>query len=57
MEQRIREASGKMGANAAVIVADTSKRMGAIKVGPQWEREIPPDGKETVAVAIRYRDE
>ena len=57
MEQKIREASGKMGANAAVIVADATKQMGAITVGPGWERKIPPDGRETVAVAIRYRIE
>jgi hypothetical protein len=58
MEQKIREASAKMGANAAVIVADTTKQMGALTVGPRWERQIPPEGRETIAVAIRYqRDE
>ncbi len=56
MEQKIREASAKMGADAAVIVADTTTRMGPIRVGPLWKREIAPHGRQTVAVPIRYLD-
>ncbi len=56
MEKKIREAAAQMGANAAVIVADATMRMGSIKVGPQWKREVAPYSKETVAVAIRYVD-
>ncbi len=56
VEQKIREAASQMGANAAVIVADAPMRMGSIKVGPQWKREIAPSSRETIAVAIRYVD-
>ena len=54
MEQKLKEAAAEMGANAAVIVADATMRMGSINVGPQWKREIDPFGRETIAVAIRY---
>lgn len=54
MEQKLREAASKMGADAAVIVVDTTMRMGSIKVGPLWKREMTPYGRGTMAVAIRY---
>jgi len=55
MEAKLRQAAAKMGADAAVIVADRMQYMGAFVTGPWWGREISPEyGRVIVAVAIRY---
>lgn len=55
IEQKLREAAAKMGANAAVLVADRTMRMGAIATGPLYARQISPDFQRVIiAVAIRY---
>ncbi len=55
MEQKLREAAAKMGANAAVLVADRTMRMGAVVTGPWYGRQVSPEFQRfIVAVAIRY---
>jgi hypothetical protein len=55
MEQKLRVAASKMGANAVVIVADQTMVFGATVMGPWWGRTVSPDvGRVIVGVAIRY---
>ena len=55
MEAKLRLAAARMGADAAVIVADRMRYMGAFVSGPWWDREISPIyGRVIIAVAIRY---
>jgi hypothetical protein len=52
---KLQAAAAKLGANAAVIVADQTQVMGAIVTGPWWGRSISPTvGRVIVGVAIRY---
>ncbi len=55
IEQKLQQAAAQMGADAAVIVADRTMRMGAIISGPWYGREISPNLQRVViAVAIKY---
>jgi hypothetical protein len=55
MEQKLKLAASKMGANAVVIVADQTMVFGATVMGPWWGRTLSPDvGRVIVGVAIRY---
>lgn len=55
IEQKLQQSAAQMGADAAVIVADRTMRMGAIISGPWYGREISPDLQRVViAVAIKY---
>ncbi len=55
MEAKLKQAAANMGANAVVIVADTTRLMGGYVTGPWWDRQIYPQyGRVIVAVAIRY---
>jgi hypothetical protein len=55
LEQKLREAAAKMGANAAVLIADRAMRMGAIVTGPWYGRQVTPEFQRfIVAVAVRY---
>ncbi len=56
MEAKLREAAAKMGADAAVIVADKTRYMGSYETGPWWDgRQISAQyGRIIIAVAIRY---
>lgn len=55
MEQKIREGAAAMGADAAVLVRDTTRRIGTVYEGPWWARSAyPVYGRVIVAVAIRY---
>jgi hypothetical protein len=55
MEQAIREEAAKMGADAAVLVYDRTRRIGTLVEGPWWARSAyPVYGRKIVAVAIRY---
>lgn len=55
MEAKLRETAANMGADAAVIVADTTRLMGSYVSGPWWGRQVSPVyGRVIVAVAIKY---
>ncbi len=55
MEAKARQAAAKMGANAVVIVADRTERMGGMVTGPWWGRQYDPVyGRVIIGVAIRY---
>jgi hypothetical protein len=55
MEAKLRQAAAKMGADAAVIVADRTRWLGAYESGPWWGREISAQyGRIIIVVAIRY---
>jgi hypothetical protein len=56
IENKLRQAAAKMGANAIVIVADRTERMGVVVTGPWWGRQINRVyGRVIVGVAIRYQ--
>jgi len=58
IEQAIRKEAAKLGADAAVIVLDRTRRIGTVYQGPWWDRTAyPVMGRKIVAVAIRYRGE
>ena len=55
IEQKMQQAAAQMGADAVVIVADRTMRMGAIISGPWYGREISPNLQRVIiAVAIKY---
>jgi hypothetical protein len=55
MEQKLQQAAAKMGANAVVLVADRTMRMGAVVSGPWYGRQISQEYQRVIiAVAIRY---
>lgn len=55
MEAKLREAAANMGADAVVLVADTTRLMGSYASGPWWGRQVSPIyGRVIVAVAIKY---
>lgn len=55
LEQKLRLAASKMGANAVVIVADQTMVFGTTVMGPWWSQTVSPDvGRVIVGVAIRY---
>jgi len=57
MEQKLQQAAGQMGADAAVLVMDRTMSMGATVTGPWWGRQISPDYQRViVAVAIKYTE-
>lgn len=56
MEWALKTEAAKLGADAAVLVADRTRRLGTIVDGPWWaRRHYPVYGRVIVAVAIRYR--
>ena len=58
IEQAIRVEAAKLGADAAVIVFDRTRRVGTAIEGPWWNRRAYPiTGRKIIAVAIRYRGE
>ena len=58
MEQALRTEAAKLGADAAVIVFDRTRRIGRVYEGPWWDRRSYPIlGRKIVAVAIRFRGE
>jgi hypothetical protein len=55
IEQKLRQEAAQMGANAVVIVMDSTRMMGQYVTGPWWDGQIYPEwGRVIVAVAIRY---
>ncbi len=58
IEQKLLQAAAKMGADAAVLVADRTMRMGAVVSGPWYGRQISPDFQRVIiVVAIKYTDQ
>jgi hypothetical protein len=58
IEDKLRNRAAQMGADAVVIVADTTRMMGAYWTGPWWDGQVYPEwGRVIVAVAIRYRQQ
>jgi hypothetical protein len=56
VEEKLRVAGAKLGANAAVVVHDRLKRKGAYVTGPWRGRTVEPSaGRKVIGVAIRYR--
>ncbi len=56
LEKAIRTAAAQMGADAAVLVFDRTRRVGTVVEGPWWDRTAyPVYGRRIVAVAIHYR--
>lgn len=56
IEQAIRVEAAKLGADAAVLVYDRTRRVGTVVQGPWWGRTASPIyGRVIIAVAIRYK--
>ncbi len=57
IEKALREEAAKLGAEAAVVVQDRTKRVGTFVSGSWWVHyRTPVYGRQIVAVAIRYRE-
>jgi len=55
IEEALRQAAAKLGADAAVVVSDTTQVTGAYVTGPWYGRSIQRiEGRVVVAVAIKY---
>lgn len=56
IEKALREEAARLGADAAVVVQDRTKRVGTYVTGSWWVRyRTPVYGRQIVAVAIRYQ--
>lgn len=56
LEQALRAEAAKMGADAAVVVSDRTRRIGSYVSGGWWTRRAyPVYGRVIVAVGVRYR--
>jgi hypothetical protein len=56
IEEALRQAAAKMGANAVVIISDRMETVGAFESGPLMGRRWSPiQGRVVVGVAIRYQ--
>lgn len=56
IEEALRQAAAKLGANAVVVVCDRTQVTGAYVTGPWYGRSIEQiQGRVVVAVAIRYQ--
>jgi hypothetical protein len=56
IEEALRNAAAKLGADAAVVVSDTTQVTGAYVTGPWYGRTIERvEGRVVVAVAIKYQ--
>ena len=56
IEDALRKQAAKLGADAAVVVADTTQITGAYVTGPWWGRSIDTvQGRVVIAVAIKYQ--
>jgi hypothetical protein len=55
IEAALQKEAAKLGADAAVVVADRTQTMGAIVTGPWWGRSLQAvQGRVVIAVAIKY---
>jgi hypothetical protein len=56
IEDALRKEAAKLGADAAVVVADKTQVTGAVVSGPWWGRSVEAiQGRVVVAVAIKYQ--
>ncbi len=56
IEQALRVEAAKLGADAAVVVRDRTRRIGTVVSGTWWTRwHTPVYGRQIIAVAIRYQ--
>lgn len=56
LEAALRREGAKLGADAVVVVRDTTRRVGTFVSGPWWARSASPVyGRVVIAVAVRYR--
>lgn len=56
LELALRKEAAKLGADAAVVVHDRTRRVGTFVSGNWWVRHYAPVyGRQVVAVAIRYQ--
>ena len=56
IEMVLREKAAKMGADAAVVVADRTQVTGAMVVGGWMDRSVEPiEGRVIIAIAIKYQ--
>jgi hypothetical protein len=56
IEDALRKAAAKLGADAAVVVYDRTQTTGAYVSGPWWGRSVQTvQGRVVVAVAIKYQ--
>ena len=56
IEQKLRQAAAKMGANAVVVVLDRVQPVAAYVTGPYWGRSIESvSGRKVIGIAIRFR--
>lgn len=57
LERALRVEAAKLGADAAVVVQDRTKRVGTFVSGGWWmHQRTPVYARQIIAVAIRYRD-
>jgi hypothetical protein len=55
LEEKLRLAASRMGANAVFIVQDQTMVFGTTVMGPWWSQTASPDvGRVIVGVALRY---
>jgi hypothetical protein len=55
IEEALRKVAAKMGADAVVIVQDTTQVTGAVVTGPLWARSVDQiTGRVITGVAIKY---
>jgi hypothetical protein len=56
IEDALRKEAAKLGADAAVVVADKTQVTGAVVNGPWWGRSVEAvQGRVVIAVAIKYQ--
>ena len=56
IEAALRKEAAKLGADAAVVVADRTQVTGAYVTGPWWGRSVDTvQGRVVIAVAIKYQ--
>lgn len=56
IEDALRKEAAKLGADAAVVVADRTQVTGAVVTGPWWGRSLEAtEGRVVIAVAIKYQ--
>ena len=56
IEAKIRQGAAQLGGDAAVLVHDRTRRVGAVVTGPWWDRSVSSvEGRIVVAVAVKYK--
>jgi hypothetical protein len=56
IEAKIRQGTAQLGGDAAVLVVDRTQTVGAVVMGPWWDRSVSAvEGRVVVAVAIKLK--